>query len=446
MKKLKSLNASRSAVYVLLGLIWAFMLLLNLMTPYVADDFAYMISFKTQGWIEKVWDVFPSMAAHAGSMNGRIVSHGLGQLFMLWPKAVFDLVNAAAFTGLAFLIYRLAMPKSDRGENALLLMAVFCALWLFVPVFGQVALWQMGSVNYLWALLFGLLFLRPYIRRFQAGTESAAPLWRKLLFCVLALPFGMYTEVTSFICLLLAVLLLLLGRLLKKQSLRTWLLAPVALAAAGYALLLVMPAELRAKSGDLSLASLAGHISVCTAMLKAHGLWLLAAWAAAEALGLCRRLDPGKLALSALLAFGAVAANYMLAAASYYPERCFCTTAALLILALAVLIPELLRGGAAEICACAGAILAVTAALSLVTGTYDVWATHAAWSDREAAIAQAREQGQTEISLPPISPATAYSACWGLADLESDSYAWPNNYMSAYYGVRLKGIAPQQNE
>ena len=54
MEKLKKLNASKSAVLGLSGLVWAFMFLLNLLTPYAADDFAYKISFKTQDWIRTV--------------------------------------------------------------------------------------------------------------------------------------------------------------------------------------------------------------------------------------------------------------------------------------------------------------------------------------------------------------------------------------------------------
>ncbi len=415
------------------------MLLLNLLTPYAADDFAYMISFRTQEWIRSVWDIFPSMAAHARVMNGRLISHGLGQLFMLWPKAVFDIANATAFSGLVFLMYRLAVR--NKGENALLLAAVFCALWYFLPAFGQVALWQMGSVNYLWALLFGLLYLRPYIRRYEDGAETVTPLWRKLLFCVLALPFGMYTEVTSFIGILLAALLLLLGRLVKKTSLKTWLVAPVVIAAAGFVLMLSMPAELKAKIGQMDLAAFLDRVNVCTSMLKTHGLRLLAVWAVAETLGLCRKLDADRLVLSAVLAFGAVAANYMLAAASYYPDRCFCATAVLLILAVAVLVPGLAAGGGADICACAFALLAVVTALSLATGVYDIWTTHTAWSARETAIAAAKESGQSQVSLPLIRPATKYSACQGLADLNGDPDSWPNDYISAYYGIRVEGSA-----
>lgn len=87
MEGFKRFNASRGALYIFLGVIGAFMLLLNLLTPYCADDFAYMESFDTQQWIERIWDVFPSMAAHARTMNGRLISHGLGQLFMIWMPA-----------------------------------------------------------------------------------------------------------------------------------------------------------------------------------------------------------------------------------------------------------------------------------------------------------------------------------------------------------------------
>ncbi len=433
MEKLKGINSSKKAVYILLGLIWIFMLVLNLLTHYVADDYAYMISFSSQWWIEKVWDVFPSMAAHARIINGRLVSHGLGQLFMLWPKAVFDVVNASVFSGLMAAIYGVARGKGRH--NALLLAGVFCAFWVFMPVFGQVALWQMGSVNYLWALLFGLLFLRPYIRRFTGWAEP--PLWRRILLCVLALPFGMYTEITSFICAFLAAALLVLGR--KKKSLRSWLWIPILAAAVGYILMMSMPAEMNAKSAKLDMETFLRNIDRCTSMLRTHGLWLLGAWAVAETLGALRKIGAERLSLSAVLAFGAVAANYMLTVATYYAERCFCTTATLLILAVAVLVPGLVEKGRGEVCAGAGAALAVVTALSIVTGVYDIWTTHTDWSLRETAIETAKAEGKTELTVPLICPSTKYSPSYGLADLTADPSGWPNDYMRAYYGIALRG-------
>ncbi len=437
MEKLKRLNASRRAIWAALGLIGLFMLLLNLLTHYVADDFAYMESFKTQWWIESVWDIFPSMAVHARIMNGRLISHGLGQLFMLWPKAVFDVVNAVVFTGFIYALYSLVRP--EKGDDLLLLTAIFAAVWYFMPVFGQVALWQTGSVNYLWALLFGLLFLRPFILRYRGG-QAAVPLWKKLLFSVLALPFGMYTEVTSFICIFLGLCFIVLGRVVKKQSLRTWLFIPIAAAVAGYILMMSMPAQMKAKGSGLYLALLLQNFKNATAMLRSNGLWLLIAWAAAMVMGLFARVDPERLTESVIYAAGAVAANYMLTAASYYPERCFCTTAMLLIAAVAVLVPGLIERGRAEAVSCVGGALAVVTALSLITGVYDIWHTHTSYSAREISIAEAKAAGEDKAVLRLIFPETKYSACWGLKDLDVESIdAWPNGYMGAYYGIRVLG-------
>lgn len=439
METVRKINASKVSVWVILGLIWAGMFVLNLITPYVADDFAYMISFKTQWWIEKVWDVFPSMAAHAKTMNGRLISHGFGQLFMLWPKVVFDLVNALVFTGLMAIMYRLVKPANS--ENALLLAAVFGAVWLFMPVFGQVALWQIGSVNYLWALLFGLLYLRPFIRDYVSEMREKTVLWKKILFCVFAFLFGTYTEVTSFICVFLAAVFLLLGRIVKKRSLKTWLVAPVVIAAVGYLVLMNMPAEMNAKGAGMDLAVLLENFTKAAIMLKEYGFVLLGVWAVALVLGLYAKLDADRLTVSAVLAFGAVAANYMLSVASYYPERCFCTTATLLVLAVMVLVPGLAERGKAELCSCAVAVLAIATVFSLVTGAADIWKTHVDYSLREQRIAEAKENGETDITVPVIRPSTKYSAYWGLTDLVAgDWQAWPNNYISTYYGVHLTGM------
>lgn len=436
MEGFKRFNTSRRALYIVLGVIGAFMLVLNLLTPYCADDFTYMVNFKTQQWVKDIWDVFPSMAAHAKVMNGRLISHGLGQLFMIWPKPVFDVVNAGAFTWLIYLLYETANRR--RKDNVLLLAAIFCAVWYFMPVFGQVALWQLGSVNYLWALLAGFLFLRPYISDYMDGRREPA-LWRKIVFCVLALPFGMWSEVTSFVATLLAALFLLLGWLFKKRSFRTWLLIPIGAACVGYLLMMLMPAEMNAKSSGMGLSTLLRNFENATAVLRDNGLVPLCVWAAAFTLGICVGLGRDRLTVSAVLAFGAVAGNYMPTFARYYPERCFCTTAALLIVAIAILVPEFIRAGGTWFCGCLGAALAVVTALSLIVGTYDIWSTHVAYGLREQRIAEAKEDGLTEVSVEVMHPSTKYSACWGITDLAEDARAWPNNFISTYYGIWISG-------
>lgn len=434
MDKLKEVNSSRKCLLAAAALLFLFMLLLNCLTPYIADDYAYMISFYDQWWIENLMDVVYSMYAHSFSMNGRIISHTFGQAFMLCPKLVFNLCNALVYTALMFFLYRASNFK--RKGNLLLFMGICMSFWLFIPAFGQVALWQLGSVNYLWALLAGIIYLSPFIYWFAYRRDPLPRLWQKVLFCLFALPFGMYTEITSFIALFLGAALLVMTKVLKKGSLKSWLFFPTVIAAAGYLLLMSMPAERAAKQSDLNISAFLSNFMNATEMLKTYGLVLLLVWTTLFVLGIYVKISAERLWLSGLFFLGAVSANYMLTVARYYPERSMCTTITLLILACAFLVPDLIGSRAEIVCACGGSVLLVTFAFSLLLGTYDIRRSYVKFIVREAVIQQHIEAGELDITLSPIIPSTQYSAYWGLTDLNTEtSQTWPNNYMSAYYGL-----------
>ena len=108
------------------------MFLLNHYTFYAADDYSYMNSFATHKKIQTVWDIFPSMYAHAKGMNGRLVAHFFVQLFLLLPSGIFDVVNAVIFTMLILILYRYLFWNKKR--NALALVSIFgldrrCSGW-----------------------------------------------------------------------------------------------------------------------------------------------------------------------------------------------------------------------------------------------------------------------------------------------------------------------------
>ncbi len=434
MDKLLRLNRSRTAVWAFGGLLFLFLFLLNCLTPYVADDYVYMFSFADKTRLDSLGAVLQSMYVHCFCMNGRVVSHFFGQLFMLFPKPVFGAVNAFVYTTLMYLLYRLCVM--DGKENLLLFLALCAAFWYFLPAFGQVCLWQIGSVNYLWALLWGLIYLSPFVFRFYYGRELLTKAWQKILFCLFSLPFGMYTEITSFIGLLLAASLLLLCPLMKKGGLRCWLWLPVVIGLAGFGIMLMMPAELSAKTGAMTLGTLLDNFLRSTVMLRDHCLPLLLAWAVAFVLGLYAKLPPERLALSLALAAGAVAANYMLIVAQYYEERCMCTTVLLLTAAVGLLADGLSGARFRVPRACAGAVLAVVFLFSLVSGCGDILRTWLDFRYRETVIAEYKAAGETELVLDRIWPSTEYSAFYGLRDLADDTPdTWPNSSMAKYYGV-----------
>lgn len=76
-------NAPEIAIF--LG-IFILLLVYNRLTPYLVDDFTYCFSFQTGDKLSGILDIFPSMLAHASSMNGRLAAHSLVQFFTLLPN------------------------------------------------------------------------------------------------------------------------------------------------------------------------------------------------------------------------------------------------------------------------------------------------------------------------------------------------------------------------
>ena len=80
------------------------MTLLSFLTPMIADDYNYCFSFADGRRISSVGAIIESMIAHRRAVNGRIVAHSLVQLFLMLPKAVFNVANGLAAAVFVFLI------------------------------------------------------------------------------------------------------------------------------------------------------------------------------------------------------------------------------------------------------------------------------------------------------------------------------------------------------
>lgn len=434
MMKLRAWMQSRKGVYILMGLLFVYMLILNLLTPYIADDYVYRFSFADSSLNRTVADVVKSMYAHCFNMNGRVISHSLESLFLLMPKLVFDLCNAAVYVFVMYALYRICNFK--RRPCPVLFLVIAMAFWYFMPVFGQVVLWQVGALNYLWGLAVGAAFLLPYIVNYVNSADPLPSGWMKVLFSAAALVVGMYTEVTSFVVILLGLLLIVISGATGRTAWKNWLWIPLGIALVGFLIMMQMPAEINAKEGEPGLAQLMKGFDTAAEMMELHLKWLCIIWGGCFDLGVYGKVRTERLVLSGLFAFGAVVGNFMLTVAAYYPERCLCTSCMLLILACGVVIPELKSGGVGACRACAGAALAVAFLFSLARGSYDIFRTYTDFTAREIIIAQAVQEGRRELALPLVHAHSQYSAFWDTKDLDTETAnSWPNNQMAQYYGV-----------
>ena len=193
--------SSRKAAVIVSALIFVFLFVLNCLTPYHVDDFVYHFRFDNSEPLEHIADIIPSMAAHAQLFNGRLVVHSLVQLFELLPKPVFNIVNAGMFVLLILLMERFIF--FGKTGSALHILLIFCAVFVLMPVFGEVCLWLDGSVNYLWAIVFNLLFIYPYFRLFNSGEKFTAPpsqaCVHRLCFCLRRIAGDDVIRVVSFV-------------------------------------------------------------------------------------------------------------------------------------------------------------------------------------------------------------------------------------------------------
>ncbi len=430
MKKLRSPDRSALPRAIAAAAIFLLMLVLNRLTPYLCDDYTYNLNFLTREPLGSFWEIFESMYAHSYKMNGRLISHGLAQVFMLLPPVVFDVVNAAVFALTLGLMHRLCGSRS-----VLLLLGSFCLLWANLPVFGQVVLWQVGAINYFWSLTGLLLFITPELLRLRESRAILQKKWHWAAFCVYGFVFGWYNEIASFVGICMVPCLFLLGLWLNKDKPRLRRLLPVAFAVLGYIVMLSMPAQAANKSGGLTWALVTMRFRDCTAMLRTH-CWLLLVLAGLLGVwSLLARVPKRPVLCAGLLALAGICANYMPIAASYYPERCMCTTVLLLVMAIVLLAAELMKtGGFPVLCGACGLVILLTIPTGL-RGCRDILSCHRQHVRREETIAAALEAGERDVTANTVYPETPWSGYYGLRDLVDDPETWPNHSMAQFYGL-----------
>ncbi len=482
----------RAGVGILALTVFALILLLTLLTPLVADDYNYAFSWADDERIGSLGDVVASIRCHRLYTNGRVFSHGFVQLFSAAPHWVFALCNAAAAAGQALLLHRLLRHcRHPLAAAAGTLMLLF----LCMPTFGQVYLWQDGACNYSWGLLLALAVLNPFYDACEG--EQDPPPARLIPALPLAFVAGAWSEHISFSLLAGCALALVLAWR-RSRRFPMGLLLRLLSAGLGYLYLVLAPSSLGGKSSRL--LSMEGLLSRLAGLADRvpGGLWgllglVLAALAllalCLRRLGLRKTLGLGSALASALLLgvmglmgfrllaareglYGLISATSLSLPAAYL---CFTLPFALALLGRAegerLAFPALLffsglasvalfvlasyfppRGSAVSVLfallggamvfdslrlprleKAALAAVGLAFALCLSLGTADILAVHRSERQRQELIRLAREGNGIAIAQPhPVR--SKYSAQYGLADLNPEG-VWPDDTMARYYGL-----------
>jgi hypothetical protein len=426
--------------------------MLNVLTPYAADDFVYMFSFQNGTRITSVFQIFPSLYQHYMNDIGRIVPHFFAQLFLMAPKWIFNLVNTVMFVALVAFMLRITGRK--KKFSAILWFLVPVLFWQFVPNFGQVFLWEDGAFNYLWSFTFAAIYLNPYERILLGRQEgwfsdkTDGKIGWKIAFCAYTFFFGNYSESVSFSVIFVSFLMLLTVCFKeKKWKSYAYYVTPVISGAFGYLLILASPGEtthMESKSMGDVLSSLIRIMENFYADQKI----LLLLWAVLMVAVVYCRADWRRITFAVFLFLISLCSVALLAFGTYLEGRSMAAGSVFLIFSIAVLMQSLrlwsmdnewTHGAAECVVLCIGIYFIAGSMLNLWNGSYDIFDTNRRNAERETYIIEQAAAGATELTVAQIEPATTYCAKYGLADIYSEDQEgdWLNKAIASYYGLDM---------
>ena len=484
--------------------IFAMVWCLTSLTPLIADDFNYAFTWADEGIgrIDNFYLVFSSMQSHRMWTHGRVFAQGWVSLFMMWPKQVFNLANAAVLTLLLAAVYHFFVRC--RVKQPLLSTAVVGALyWICMPAFGQVFLWLDGTCNYSWGATLGFLL----IEMTQSLRKSRWRTMYSILLLPLSFAVGAWSEHISF-AVLVILFLFWITEWIHEKHLPLQLFLVLLACSGGYLYLMLAPSMLPSILKYRAKEAAGGHVNnlfsimvrfwwllpivltvVLLAILFLHRipgkrerlmiLSELSSWTVAVAALICGLLGAlhggfygfvsstpfGFLTLLALflgglkralkyhvngltilnavfLAAGGLSALILFAFAMYVPARGFCGPVIFIGIAAVLLWSSTGQKKQSRHRMIIG--LALCFAVFFTAGVSDILSVHRQALQREEKIRLAQLTDGILVA-EPYRVRTKYSAQYGLLDL-APGESWPNDYVKEYYRLREIIVVPTEEK
>ncbi len=434
-------DQERRWVLLILFLSFAAVLVLNIFTPMLSDDYAYAMDVREATSLR---DLIVQEYHQYMTWNGRSVAHLLLRIFLFLPSPVFKAANSLAFAALSYVLARLASPDTRCSWPTLLLVQL--GLWLYAVDFAETVLWEDGACNYLWGalIIFTFLLLQRRILERSGSSLRGRGIGEAAGLLLLGIVAGWCNENTSGGC-LLALLLMLAIR--KRRGAQVPIpfpfLAGLAGNAAGLAILVLSPgARLRASyatdenySGFLGL--LARFQKITLTIREYYGVLLAVLLVIAVILWVQNnRRGLERTAFCGLLF---VATSYALIAARQTQPRAFFGAGLFLMIGIAGGIREILEEREKVLQAACWSLLWVLLLQFLFVYADNATNVGRIWRDERNRVAYIKEQaaqGATELTVPMVHTDfyNEYSAIEKMEMTEDPEY-WINVFYEEYYGI-----------
>lgn len=433
-EKIKNIKLSKKQqTIIILVSIFIMMLVLNLLTPLIADDYSYSLNLDNTK-INSFMDVINYQWWHYFNWGGRTIAHTIAQLFLLFPKIVFSIINPIIYIALIYLIYLHIIRK--REKKPIYLILIHLALWFILPVFGQTCLWLIGSCNYLWTTVLILWFLWTY--RKDNKKDSIFRIVGLFLFGIIA---GWTNENTSFGLIIVTLGFLITTKLdNKNKKLPKYKWSGLLGNIAGFLILILAPGNFaRADSihdNTFILVKLIKRAVEYTITMINYLLPLFILLVILISIYIFYKKKIHKQVW--IYSLGAFFCIYSMLLSPQFPERAWFGVIIFLIIAAFDLLYETPKFNRIYKYIIVDAIIILS---FIYIGQYlgsaiDINNLRNTWEYRENYIAKQKEKGNDEIIVDAFSTVDKHNPTFGLSDLFEDKTLWPNTHIAEYFNIK----------
>ena len=418
---------SKKLIIVVFAILFAVLLVFNFLTPMAGDDFAHYYGM-TGEHCTTVSEIVRDMAILRNETNGRVIAHFFVYFFLLMPKFVFNIINAAVCTLFVYLAFRFFREEGSDFKNLMLLLCFLSLWWIFAPSFGKVYLWLTGACNYLWGIVLDLLIIYPFFCEYTGRKFKA----NKALLCICAFAAGAYSE-NGAVATIAVMGLLSLAVWIKNKKIPVFDLVLCIIAFGGFVFLMSAPSEIGGKSSE-SASFMANALQVLR-LVKKYCLVIYLVYAIVLVTGICLKVDKRVILTSVFLFFAGILSIFVFVFAIYVPPRSFNISVLFTTVGVLILLKEIwdLKVKWVTMAACISCLAFIP---FFISGAGDILSLHLQSRNRENTISAAVASGSDEVTLRRYASRTMYTDVIIENELEESPDSWYNDLLAKYYGLK----------
>ena len=433
--KIKNIKIdNKTAFRIILFMIFISMLALNFLTPLIADDYSYALTYNHTK-LKNVIDIINYQANHYMVWGGRTVAHSIAQLFLMLPKHIFSVFNSIIYIVLIDLIYKIIKGK-EKEDKPYLLLGIHFILYFLTPVFGQTCIWLVGSCNYIWTTSI-ILFL---VYQFKNNSDKKDSVLRIILMLLLGVLAGWTNENTSFGLIVVLISSLVINKL-NKEKISKWKISGLTGSILGFIIMIGAPGNYvrseRFVDNDFILIKWGKRIINCTTGIVEYCLPLIILLVILFTIYICNRKKINAWVYVFIL--GSFFSVYSMVLSPEFPPRSWFGVIVYLSISTLILIynvekihkvfkPILLN------------ILIITSFIFVkdyLDLAKDINELRGTWSYRIATIKSSKE---SPIVFYEYVSTNRKNPNYQLADIYPEKESWPNEEIAIYYNVEDQGI------